>query len=148
MRTITKQTKSFLIIIIYSYIQPIHTRVPIWDVCHFIKFISLKMLNNSKGGIKKMSERQTLAGNLANLLTWSLANLHSLIHSLWTCWTTFVFMSMLKTYSHTFSLSHFLTLTLSRYLIDLLWKNDEHRGQENLFVSFQQHLAIFVRPID
>ena len=65
--------------------------------------------------IQKMSERQTRGGNLANLLTWSLANLHSLIHSLWTCWTTFVFMSMLKSHSHslTLSLSLFLTLTLS-----------------------------------
>ena len=35
-----------------------------------------------------------------------LQNLHSLIHSLWTCWITFVFMSMLKSHSHSFSISH------------------------------------------
>ena len=45
-----------------------------------------------------MSECQTKAGN------------HECMN-VWMFWTTFVFMSMLKTYSHTFSLS--LTLTLS-----------------------------------
>ena len=53
-----------------------------------------------------MSECQTKAGNLECM-------------NVWMFWTTFVFMSMLKTYSHTFSLSLslFLTLTLFQSLI-------------------------------
>ena len=45
------------------------------------------------------------------------------IHSLSTWWTTFVFISMLKSHSHTLSLSdlsHFLTLTLFQSLIHSL----------------------------
>ena len=67
-----------------------------------------------------MSERQTKAGNQITLsLSLSLTHSHyltlipSLIRSLSTCWTTFVFMSMLKSHSLTFTLSHSLTLTLS-----------------------------------
>ena len=52
------------------------------------------------GSQLKMSECQTKAGNLECM-------------NVWMFWTTFVFMSMLKTYSHTFSLSLCLTLTLS-----------------------------------
>ena len=37
----------------------------------------------------------------------------SLIESLLTCWTTFVFISMLKTHPHTFSLSLSLAISLS-----------------------------------
>ena len=40
----------------------------------------------------------------------SLTLSHSLIHSLSTCWTTFVFMSMLKSHSLTLSQSHILPL--------------------------------------
>ena len=56
-----------------------------------------------------MSECQTKAGNLECM-------------NVWMFWTTFVFMSMLKTYSYTFSLSLslFLTLTLFQSLIQSL----------------------------
>ena len=73
-----------------------------------------------------MSERQTLAGNPANLITWSLANVHSLIHSLWTCWTAFVFISMLKSHSHILSLS--LSLTLS-HSVNLSFTHSWHAEQ-------------------
>ena len=61
----------------------------------------------------------TLSHSHSHTLTLTLS--HSLIHSFSTCWTTFVFMSMLKsdslTLSHslslTHSLSHSLTLPLS-----------------------------------
>ena len=45
------------------------------------------------GSQLKMSVHQTKAGNLKRL-----QNLPSIIHSLSTCWTTFVFMSMLKSH--------------------------------------------------
>ena len=70
-----------------------------------VSFMAIKII--------KMSERQTQPGNLANL-----QNLHSLIHLLWTCWRTFVFISMLKSHSHTLSL--FLTLALFQSLIHSL----------------------------
>ena len=62
----------------------------------------------------KMSECQTKAGNQISL-SYSLINSlsHSLIHSLSSYWTTFVFMSMLKSHSHTLSLSYYLTLSMS-----------------------------------
>ena len=41
---------------------------------------------------------------------------HSLIHFLYTCWTTFVFMSMLKSHSLTLTLCLTLTLSLSHSL--------------------------------
>ena len=94
---------------------------------------------------QKLSESQTGAGNLKSLKTWQpehLKTLKTLKMILETCWTTFVFMSMLKgkflsgcqvwflrhpeqllfsclcskvtlTLSHSFSLSHSLSLTLS-----------------------------------
>ena len=52
------------------------------------------------GSQLKMSECQTKAGNLECM-------------NVWMFWTIFVFMCMLKTYSHTFSLLLCLTLTLS-----------------------------------
>ena len=69
-----------------------------------------------------MSECQTKAGNLntfslTHSLTHSLSHSYFLIHSLSTCWTTFVFMSMLKSHSLTFTLSHSHTLALSHALI-------------------------------
>ena len=57
----------------------------------------------------KMSECQTKAGNQAYSLTLLLS--HYLTQSLSTCWTTFVFMSMLKSHTLTLSHSHFLSLS-------------------------------------
>jgi len=65
-----------------------------------MKYILCMTLFTLRGNILKMSECQTKAGNLECM-------------NVWMFWTTFVFMSMLKTYSHTFSLSLSLTLTLS-----------------------------------
>ena len=66
----------------------------------------------------KMSERQTKAGNLKNLQTCTLS-----FHSLWTCWKTFVFMSMLKSHYHILSLSHSINVsfTNSRHAEQLLF---------------------------
>ena len=51
----------------------------------------------------KISEQKLGTRNTLSLF-------YSLIYSLSTCWTTFVFMSKLKTHSHTFSLSLFQSL--------------------------------------
>ena len=68
-----------------------------------------------------MSERQTKAGNQITLsLSHSLTVSHSLIHSLSSYWTTFVFMSMLKSHSLTLTLSHSLILSFSHSLIHSL----------------------------
>ena len=79
-----------------------------------------------------MSECQTKAGNLECM-------------NVWMFWTTFVFMSMLKTYSHTFSLSLSLTLTLSHshtlsishsITLDMLNKFCFHvYAQKSLFIA-------------
>ena len=59
--------------------------------------------------------------SLSHSLTLTLSLFHSLIHSLSTWWTTFVFMSMVKSHFHILSLSLFLTLTLFQSLIHSLW---------------------------
>ena len=70
---------------------------------------------------QKLETRNSKILKTWNSLTLSLAHspalslFHSLIHSLSTYWTTFVFMSMLK--SHILTFSHSLTLTLSHSLI-------------------------------
>ena len=56
------------------------------------------------------SDKSWEPGTLSHSHTLSL--FHSLIHSLSTCWTTFVFMSMLKSHSISFSLSHSITLDM------------------------------------
>ena len=86
-------------------------------------WITLDMLNNFCFHLyaqKSLSHSHTL--------TLSSHSLISLFHSLLTCWTTFVFMSMLKSHSltitlshsHTLSLSHSHTLTLFQSLIHSL----------------------------
>ena len=97
--------------------------------------------------IKKMSERQTKAGNQITLshslilsLSHSLLTLslfHSLIHSLSTCWTTFVFMSMLKNHSLTFTLSHSLILSF----------NHSRHAEQVLFSSLCSKVAVYSRKL-
>ena len=75
-----------------------------------------------------MSERQTKAGNQITLsltisLFLTLTLIQSLIQSLLTCWTTFVFISMLKTHPHTFSLSLSLAISLSLFLTLTLFQS-------------------------
>ena len=67
--------------------------------------------------MKKMSKRQTLAGNQECM-------------NVWMFWTTFVFMSMLKTYSHTFSLSlsHSHSFSLS-HSFNLSFNHSRHAEQ-------------------
>ena len=72
-----------------------------------------------KGELKKLSHSLTnsVSLNMLNNFCFHIyaqkSLSHSFIHSLSTCWTTFVFMSMLKSHSLTFTLSHSHTLTLS-----------------------------------
>ena len=61
----------------------------------------------------ELSLSLTLSHSLTHSLTHSLFHSYFLIHSLSACWTTFVFMSMLKSHSLTFTLSHSHTLALS-----------------------------------
>ena len=66
----------------------------------------------------KMSECHTKAGNQAHSLTRLLS--HSLTQSLSTCWTTFVFMAMLK--NDTYTLLPFnLSFSLSEHAEQLLF---------------------------
>ena len=55
----------------------------------------------------------SLSLSLTLSLFLTLTLFQSLIESLLTCWTTFVFISMLKSHSHTLSLSHSHTLLIS-----------------------------------
>ena len=70
------------------------------------------------------SHSLSLSHSLTISLFLTLTLFQSLIQSLSTCWTTFVFISMLKTHPHTFSLSLaislFVTLTLFQSLIQSL----------------------------
>ena len=71
----------------------------------------------------------------------TLALSHSLIHSLSTCWTTFVFMSMLKSHPHTFSLSLSLAISLSHYF-NLSFNHSRHAKQV-LFSSLCSKLTVY-----
>ena len=82
--------------------------------------ITLDMLNNFGFHLyaqKSLSHSHSLT--LSHCLTVSpfltLTLFQSLMESLLTCWTTFVFISMLKSHSHTLTLSHSHTLTLSSH---------------------------------
>ena len=58
----------------------------------------------------------------------SLTLFQSLIESLLTCWTTFVFISMLKTHSHNLSLSHSHSYSLS-HSFNLSFNHSQHAEQ-------------------
>ena len=64
------------------------------------------------------------------LISWSFDQLHSLIHSLWTHWTTFVFMSMLKNLFHivSLSLSHHHSFSLP-HSFNLSFNHSQHAEQ-------------------
>ena len=66
--------------------------------------------------------------NLYYILFWiflkkNLKNSHSLIHSLLTCWTTFVFMSMLKSHSLIQSLIHALSTCCPTFVFMCMLKS-------------------------
>ena len=107
-----------------------------WDLIILHHTLSCEFRVHRAGSQLKMPERQTKAGNQDFCKTCSKATLtlfQSLIHSLLTCWTTFVFISMLKSHSHTLtlsrshshthSLSHSHTLSISHSItLDMLNK--------------------------
>ena len=118
---------------------------------------------------KKMSERQTKAGNLevfkcfltfsnvtyshshslslSHCLTLSHSHTQTVIESLLTCWTTFVFISMFKSHSHThaLTLTHSLTLTLSHSL-NLSFNHSWH-AEQVLFSCLGSKVAVYSRKL-
>ena len=87
--------------------------------------------------------------SLTQFHTHSLSLFQSLIHSLLTCWTTFIFMSMLKSHSHTLSLSHSFNLSFnhSRHAEQVLfsslcWKLTVYCWKLHLQCFFLAHLLI------
>ena len=79
------------------------------------------------------------SSTLALLHSRTLTLSHSLIHSLSTCWTTFVFMSRLKSHSLTFTLSHSHTLSFSHSLsLDML---------NNFCFHVYAHKSLFIRKL-
>ena len=104
---------------------------------HFFYLItpSCEFRVHRAGSQLKMSERQTKAGNQITLslsltisLFLTLTLIQSLIQSLLTCWTTFVFISMLKSHPHTFSLSLSLAISLS-HSFNLSFNHSRHAEQ-------------------
>ena len=79
---------------------------------------------------------------------WNLGNLKTLktLKIIFgTCWTTFVFMSMLKTYSHTFSLSlsHSHSFSLS-HSFNLSFNHSRH-AEQLLFSSLCSKVAVYCK---
>ena len=110
------------------------------------------MLNNSKGGIKKMSERQTKAGKLAHLIARSLD--HSIARSL--------DRSITWSINHliTFSISHSLTLDMLNKFRSLdrsiTWSLDHSfnlsfthswHAEQVLFSSLCSKVAVYRRKL-
>ena len=92
------------------------------------------------GKKKCLNVRQKLG---TGTLTLSLS--HYLIHSLSTCWTTFVFMSRLKSHSLTFTLFHSHTLTRS-YSFSLSFTLSRH-AEQLLFSSLCSKVAVYSRKM-
>ena len=102
----------------------------------------------------KMSECQTKAGNqecFDNLKNFHFHYFryfhyfhyfHSFIHSISTCWTTLVFMSMLKSHSHTLSLSLLSPLSLLSQLSPSHSLTLDMRNKFCLHVHAQKSLFI------
>ena len=89
----------------------------------------------------------TLSHYLTLSLFLTLTLFQSLIESLLTCWTTFVFISMLKSHSHTLtlSLSHTLSLSLSHSL-NLSFNHSRH-AEQVLFSCLGSKVAVYSRKL-
>ena len=71
----------------------------------------------------------------------------SLIESLSTCWTTFVFISMLKTHSHTHSLSLSISHSFSlSHSFNLSFTHSRH-AEQVLFSSLCSKVAVYRRKL-
>ena len=82
-----------------------------------------------------------------NTLSQSLTLFKSLIQALSTCWTTFVFMYMLKTHFHTFllSLSHSHSFSLS-HSFNLSFNHSRH-AEQLLFWSLCSKVTVYSRKL-
>ena len=89
----------------------------------------------------------TLSHYLTLSLFLTLTLFQSLIESLLTCWTTFVFISMLKSHSHTLtlSLSHTLSLSLSHSL-NLSFNHSRH-AEQVFFSCLGSKVAVYSRKL-
>ena len=108
--------------------------------------LSIDIRVHRAGSQLKMSERQTKAWNQITLslsLTLSLFLTLTLLQSLLTCWTTFVFISMLKSHSHTLTLSH--TLSLS-HCFNLSFNHSRH-AEQFLFSCLCSKLTVYRRKL-
>ena len=89
----------------------------------------------------------SLSLSLTISLFLTLTLIQSLIQSLLTCWTTFVFISMLKTHPHTFSLSLSLAISLSlSHSFNLSFNHSRH-AEQVLFSSLCSKVAVYSRKL-
>ena len=93
------------------------------------------------------SHSHSLSHYLTLSLFLTLTLFQSLIESLLTCWTTFVFISMLKSHSHTLtlSLSHTLSLSLS-HSFNLSFNHSRH-AEQVLFSCLGSKVAVYSRKL-
>ena len=114
-------------------------------------FLRLRFYSMFRGRPKKnvwMSDKSwepEHSHSLSHFHTLTLSLFHSLIHSLSTCWTTFVFMSMLKSHSLTFTLSHSHTLALS-HSFNLSFTHSRH-AEQVLFSCLGSKVAVYSRKL-
>ena len=89
----------------------------------------------------------TLSHYLTLSLFLTLTLFQSLIESLLTCWTTFVFISMLKSHSHilSLSLSHSHSFSLS-HSFNLSFNHSRH-AEQVLFSSLCSKVAVYRRKL-
>ena len=89
----------------------------------------------------------TLSHYLTISLFLTLTLFQSLIESLLTCWTTFVFISMLKSHSHTLTLTLSLSHTLSLSNSLNLSFNHSWHAEQVLFSCLGSKVAVYSRKL-
>ena len=116
-----------------------------WEPDHTLTVshsLTLVILNNFCFHVyaqKSLSHSHTIS--LSQCLTLTLSLFHSLIHSLSTCWTTFVFITMLKSHSHTISLSHSHSFSLS-HSFNLSFTHSRH-AEQLLFSCLSSNVTLY-----
>ena len=89
------------------------------------------------------SHSHSLSHYLTLSLFLTLTLFQSLIESLLTCWTTFVFISMLKSHSHALTLTHSLSLSLS-HSFNLSFNHYRH-AEQVLFSCLCSNVTLYRR---